>query len=90
MTKENEVNAAPEGKRFFFNPTISFDGVAIILACIGCSIWFGTLKETVRQQGETIRNHEKILQTLSESQRLQSEQTAIITTIINERLPKKQ
>lgn len=68
-----------------FNPTISFDGVAIILSCVMCAIWFGGLSQTVKNHTEQLSRHDNILQTLSDGQRLQSQNIAILTTMINER-----
>jgi hypothetical protein len=41
-----------------FKPEISFDGVAILLAIIGFSVWIGTVKQTVNLQGVTLVDHE--------------------------------
>lgn len=72
-------------KRMIFNPTISFDGVAIIASCVACSIWFGALRETVKQHGEQIAHLQNIAETLAQGQNLQSQNIAALTTLINER-----
>lgn len=68
-----------------FNPTLSWDGVAIIVACVTSLIWFGTLKETVKQHGEIIKHHEEMIQSLSEGQKLISQNIAVLQTLVNER-----
>lgn len=68
-----------------FNPTLSWDGVAMIIACCTSLIWFGTLKETVRQHGETLRHHEELIGSLAEGQKLIGQNIAVLQTIINER-----
>lgn len=72
-------------KNITFNPTISFDGIAILTACVGCSIWFGTLKETVRQQGEAIKHHDQVLQVLSENEKAITANISALTMLVNER-----
>jgi len=71
-----------------FNPTISFDGVAIIVACVSCAIWFGGLSQTLKNHTEQLQHHDQILQTLSDSQKLQSQNIAVLTTLVNERTHK--
>jgi hypothetical protein len=68
-----------------FNPTISFDGIAIIVSCITCALWFGGLSQTVKQHAEALQHHEQILQTLSDAQRLQSANIAVLQALVNER-----
>ena len=68
-----------------FNPTLSWDGVAVISACVVSLLWFGTLKETVRQHGETLKHHEELIQSLSEGQKLISQNIAVLQTLVNER-----
>lgn len=68
-----------------FNPTLSWDGVAILTSCVVCCVWFGTLKETVRQQGEALKNHDRLIQTLSDGQTLISQNIAVLQTMVNER-----
>jgi hypothetical protein len=75
--------------RVTFNPSISIDGVAVILACITCSVWFGGLKETVRQHADTLKTHEILMQTLAKSQELTAQNIAVLTTLINERTKPK-
>jgi hypothetical protein len=79
----NDHNSKP--RTFTFNPTISFDGIAVIVACVTCAMWFGTLSQTVRNHTEQLQHHGQILETLSESQRLQAQNIAILTTLVNER-----
>lgn len=68
-----------------FNPTLSWDGVAIITACVVCCVWFGSLKETVRQQGEELHHHADLLQTQGEALKLISQNIAVLQTMVNER-----
>ena len=74
--------------RIRFNPTISFDGVAIILACIYCALWFGSLSQTIKDHTETLRRHDAMLQTLAEGQKIQAENLSVLSTIVNERTKK--
>ena len=68
-----------------FNPTISFDGVAVIVACITCSVWFGGLSATVHQHSEQLKRHDEIMQSLSDNQKATSANIAVLTTLVNER-----
>jgi len=68
-----------------FNPTLSWDGVAIIGSCACALLWFGTIRETIKQHGEVIKHHEELLQSLSEGQKLISQNIAILQTLVNER-----
>jgi hypothetical protein len=72
-------------KKLTFNPTISFDGVAIILACIGASLWFGAMRETIQAHGQQLRDHARVLQSLADGQQLQSQNIAVLQALINER-----
>lgn len=71
-------------KKMAFNPTISFDGVAIIGACICCALWFGALGQRVSAVEETVRNHTGILQTLASGQQLQSQNIAVLQSMIDD------
>lgn len=79
-------------KRFklAFNPTISFDGVAIITATICASLWFGELSARVKQNTDAITRDNELITTLAENQRIQGENLAVLTTLVNERTVKKQ
>lgn len=68
-----------------FNPTISFDGVAIIVACVTASVWFGSLSATIKQHAESIRHIEQIQEAQSESHKIMSQNIAVLTTLVNER-----
>lgn len=68
-----------------FNPTLSFDGVAIMLSCIVALTWFGTLKETVSQHTAALKRHEELIERISEGQKLISQNIAVLQTIVNER-----
>lgn len=57
----------------------------MITACIVCCVWFGTLKETVREQSETLKKHADLIQSLSEGQKLISQNIAVLQTLVNER-----
>jgi hypothetical protein len=72
-----------------FNPTLSWDGVAILGSCVICCMWFGTLKETVRQQGESLKHHDQVIESLSEGQKLISQNIAVLQTLVNERTKKQ-
>ncbi len=72
-------------KRFTFNPTISFDGVAIIIAVIAASIAWGRLSARVENMESrfqevklTSDEHARQLNTLSEAQ-------ATLAAIMSER-----
>ena len=69
-----------------FNPTISFDGIAIIVACVTCAVWFGTLSKTIEIHTETIRHHEQIMDSLSKAQDLTAQNIAVLTALVNERI----
>lgn len=73
------------GKKVTFNPTISFDGVAIIVSCIGCAIWCGGLSEKVSYHTDQLKRHEVIIQTISDAQKLQTQNIAILQTLVSER-----
>jgi hypothetical protein len=68
-----------------FNPTLSWDGVAIIGSCVCALLWFGTLKATIEQHSQTLKHHEELLQSLSEGQKLISQNIAVLQTLVNER-----
>lgn len=68
-----------------FNPTLSWDGVAMISACIMCTLWFGSLSDTVKQHSTELQHHEQLIQSLSEGQKLISQNIAVLQTIVNER-----
>lgn len=72
-----------------FNPTISFDGVAIIVACVACCVWFGSLSQTVKEHSETLRHHEQLMEQLAQGQKIQAENIAVLTTLVNERTRKE-
>lgn len=65
-------------RRFSFNPTISFDGVAIIIAVIALAVWAGQIKEQVSQTAAQVRSHDEQLFKLNQT-------TASLAAIISER-----
>ncbi len=68
-----------------FNPTLSWDGVAIISACGMCILWFGSLSDTIKQHSTELKHHEQLIQSLSEGQKLEAQNIAVLQTLINER-----
>lgn len=62
----------------YFNPTISFDGVAVIIALLTCCIWFGKLSEKVSRLDEASKHHEEMLTELRHN-------TDVMQTLISER-----
>lgn len=68
-----------------FNPTLSWDGVAMLSACVLCVLWFGSMSETIKQHGEILKHHEELIQSLSEGQKLISQNIAVLQTLVNER-----
>jgi len=83
MEKETE----PKHKVTFI-PTISFDGIAMIVGIITCSIWMGALSQTVRDHSEEIRTLRTILESQAKSQELTDKSLAILSTLVNERTKK--
>lgn len=81
-----EEGEEPNLKMMAFKPQLSFDGVAIMVACATCLIWFGSLSATVRQHSESIKALEAITATLSSTEQAQAANIAVIQTILNERL----
>ncbi len=76
---------SPKQHHWSFIPTISFDGVAMISFAVIVCIWFGVLKETVREHGETIRHLVQIQETQSETLKVMASQVAVLTALVNER-----
>lgn len=72
-------------KKFSFSPNLSFDGVAIIIGCITCCVWFGSINETIKNHTDTLRRYGDVLQALTEGQKLQAANIAVLQTMINER-----
>ena len=68
-----------------FNPTLSWDGVAILSACVLCCFWFGALSRTVEEHSEELKRHADLIQSLSEGQKLISQNIAVLQTLVNER-----
>jgi hypothetical protein len=64
-----------------FNPTLSFDGVALICALVGLCLWLGALKTTVE-------DHTKQLADISITTKHLSENQTRLTTLIEERTEK--
>lgn len=85
MTDENMVKIM---RPITFNPTISFDGVAIIVVCVSCTLWFGALSTTIREHTENIKHLTQIQETQAQSLRVMSENIAVLTTLVNERTKK--
>lgn len=68
-----------------FNPTLSWDGVAIISACVVCVLWFGALSDTVKQHTAELKHHADLLESLSEGQKLTAQNIAVLQAIVSER-----
>ena len=68
-----------------FNPTLSWDGVAMLTACVVCVLWFGSLSDTVKQHASELQHHTQLIESLSEGQKLISQNIAVLQTIVNER-----
>ena len=68
-----------------FNPTLSWDGVAMLGSCVLCVLWFGSMHETIKQHTEILKNHEGSIKSLSEGQKLISQNIAVLQTLVNER-----
>jgi len=62
----NDTLPVEEERKIRFNPTISFDGVAIIIACIAAAIAWGTLKQTVHQHDTLLQQHSSEIGELKE------------------------
>jgi hypothetical protein len=62
-----------------FDPQISFDGVAIIIACVIAAISWGRLEQRMESAEETIRSHTEQLKQMAET-------NARLTAIIDERI----
>jgi len=60
-------NVERTGKGFRFTPSISFDGVAIIVGLILAAVWFGQLKQKVDATADTVARHSEELKTLNET-----------------------
>lgn len=63
-----------------FNPTISFDGVAIILGIIGLCVWMGRLDERVQSATTTISAHE------SQIREMNIAVTRLVTSVEDDRI----
>lgn len=57
----------------------------MISACILCVLWFGSMHDTIKQHAEQLKHHEELLQSLSEGQKLISQNIAVLQTLVNER-----
>ena len=68
-----------------FNPTLSWDGVAMLSACVICVLWFGSMHDRLRQHDEALKRHDELLLSLSEGQKLISQNVAVLQTLVNER-----
>lgn len=68
-----------------FNPTLSWDGVAMITACVLCVLWFGSMRDELTQHRDELKRHAELLQSLSEGQKLISQNIAVLQTLVNER-----
>lgn len=44
-----------------FNPTVSFDGIAFIVACAGCCLWLGRLEQRVTTNEKVVQEQAKII-----------------------------
>jgi hypothetical protein len=70
-------------KKHRFNPTLSFDGVAIIVACVACSVWFGRLDQRVEFVEKTLGQHAQIIENQSKAISTLSEIIAVIRDEMN-------
>lgn len=61
-----------------FNPTLSFDGVAIILAAIGFILWMGAFSNRLSVAEKTLDHQAQIVQSLSDSQASLSKIVAVL------------
>lgn len=73
-------------KKLTFNPVISFDGVAIIVASVTCAIWFGSLSATVSGHTDAIKHLSQIQETQAETLKLMSQQIGILQGALNGKL----
>ena len=71
-----------------FNPTLSFDGVAMITACATCCFWFGGLDHRVKQNTDLLKKHDKNIETLSDSVMKNAQTTAVLQQIVQDKFTK--
>jgi len=73
-----------------FNPTLSFDGVAIIIACILSSLWFGRLENRISVAEKTLDHQAQIIANLSDSQANLSKVVAVLQRQMDDYMKGKQ
>lgn len=57
----------------------------MLTACVVCVLWFGSLSDTVKQHTSELQHHTQLIESLSEGQKLISQNIAVLQTIVNER-----
>lgn len=81
MSEPNMSNSP----RWGFIPTISFDGVAIITACIMCAVWLGSLGTRVSDLEQSQLQQNRIIEQIADAQKTMAQNIAVLTTLVNER-----
>lgn len=69
-----------------FNPTLSFDGVAMIVGILTCCVWLGTLNQKVEQNSKDIAEHKDAIKILSETTATTARNTAVLQQMVQDRI----
>ena len=67
-----------------FNPTLSFDGVAIIIAALTGCLWLGSLSQRVAHQEKMLDDYTITLRALSEGQAQTSRNVATLQQMVSD------
>lgn len=57
----------------------------MISACVLCVLWFGSMHDTLNQHAEALKRHDQMIQSLTDGQKLISQNIAVLQTMVNER-----
>jgi uncharacterized protein YoxC len=68
-----------------FKREISIDGVAVIVAAVGCIVWLVTMHITQNSQGETLNEHTLELRQMSATEASLAVSVSVLTAVVNER-----
>ena len=75
-------------KQFQFEPKLSLDGVALMLALVGLVFWFGGLKEQVSQVQRTVDIHGTKIDTLVTAVAAVQDHQSVLEAVV-EAIPKQ-
>jgi len=70
-----------------FNHTLSFDGVAIVIACVTSCVWFGVLSNRVSNAEKILDDHTSTLKVLAEGQNQTAKNLAALQQLVQDKIP---